>query len=54
MDSGSVRIEIMSLTAYRIKSSNFTSGKGMLVGIKVTVSQSFGILVFGKYFFTHL
>ena len=54
VDGGSGRIEMISLAAWRRKSSSFTSGNGMLDGKNVTVSQSRVMLVRGKWHVTHL
>ena len=48
VDGGCVRIDMMSPAACLGWSVTFTVGKGIVVGKKVTVSQSLEVLVCGK------
>ena len=48
VDSGSVRIETMSLGACLGKLFNFTSRSGIVVGKNMTVSQSLVVFVLGN------
>ena len=52
VDSGKVRMVIISLTTCRRKLPNFISGNGTVVGKKVTVTQSLIVLIRGKYHLT--
>ena len=47
-DCGCVRMVIISLAACRRKSSNLISGNGIVLGKKVTVSQSLTVRVLGN------